>query len=176
VAKIGRNSDSAFQIVTSPLKGHSPWRLSTISSCSIWFLKLGSRKRSPRCRTSCWSSRQQDSFSLLLQSWFLQSWTRASKETSKSPRWALMLGACCDIPQPVVMGGIRLGGGWGASINFFSIKHSVSGDRCRVARHIFKELVIEATYHTHTHTHDVDTIHSSITNRRSDQTHKYIYI
>lgn len=111
MAKIGRNSDSAFQIVPSPLAGHSPWRLSTMSSCSIWFLKLGSRKRSPRCLTSCWSSRQQDSFSLLLQSWFLQSWTRASKETSKNPRWALMLGACCDIPQPVVMGGIRLGGG-----------------------------------------------------------------
>ncbi len=70
-------------------------------------------------------------------------------------------------------GGHQVGGG---SINFFSIKHSVSGDRCRVARHIFNELVIEATYNTHdTHdTHDVETIDTSLTNRRSDQAHIYI--
>lgn len=52
----------------------------------------------------------------------------------------------------------------GHLLNSFSVKHSVSGDICSMARSVFRELIIEATY-------DDTTIDSSIPNRRDDEFH-----
>jgi len=68
------------------------------------------------------------------------------------------------------MGGIRLGGGLSISSQSGILSREIDVEWRDTSSRSWS--LRRRTIHTHTH--DVDTIDSSITNRRSDQTHKYI--